>query len=77
MPHSLATSPRDAASHVRIQAVETLADDWYVLRKYRFDYRRADGSWQQLSPHGRRSRACDRARCSRYPGTRRWSDRRH
>ena len=30
-------------------AIETLADDWYVLRKYRFDYRRADGSWQELT----------------------------
>ena len=49
MPHSLSTLPSDATSHVRIQAVETLADDWYVLRKYRFDYRRADGTWQQLS----------------------------
>ena len=49
MPHSLSTLPSDATSHVRIQVVETLADDWYVLRKYRFDYRRADGTWQQLS----------------------------
>ncbi len=49
MPQNLSTLSRDAASHVRIQAVETLADDWYVLRKYRFDYRRADGTWQQLS----------------------------
>lgn len=36
-------------SHVRIHGYETLSDDWYVLRKYRFDYRRADGSWQQLN----------------------------
>ena len=41
--------PPADASHVRIHGYETLSDDWYVLRKYRFDYRRADGSWQQLS----------------------------
>jgi nudix-type nucleoside diphosphatase (YffH/AdpP family) len=26
-----------------------LADDWYVLRKATFDYRRADGSWSRQS----------------------------
>ncbi|KMN84045.1 GDP-mannose pyrophosphatase, partial [Chromobacterium violaceum] len=34
---------------VRIQKVEVLSDDWYVLRKTTFDYRRRDGSWQTLS----------------------------
>jgi nudix-type nucleoside diphosphatase (YffH/AdpP family) len=34
---------------IRIQRVETLSDDWYVLKKTTFDYRRADGSWQTLS----------------------------
>ena len=34
---------------VRVHGYQTLADDWYVLRKYRFDYRRADGSWQELT----------------------------
>ena len=34
---------------MRVHGYETLADDWYVLRKYRFDYRRADGSWQELT----------------------------
>ena len=43
------TAAATDASHVRIHGYETLSDDWYVLRKYRFDYRRADGSWQQLS----------------------------
>lgn len=37
------------ADRVRVRKVETLADDWYVLRKYTFDYRRADGTWQTLS----------------------------
>ncbi len=31
---------------VRIQSVETLSDDWYVLRKTTFDLRRRDGRWQ-------------------------------
>ncbi|MBA5688371.1 NUDIX domain-containing protein [Duganella sp. LX47W] len=35
--------------HIRIQRVDTLSDDWYVLRKTTFDYRRRDGSWQTLS----------------------------
>ena len=34
---------------MRIHGCQILADDWYVLRKYRFDYRRADGTWQELS----------------------------
>lgn len=34
---------------VRIDRVETLSDDWYVLRKYHFRYRRADGAEQQLT----------------------------
>lgn len=30
-----------------IEAVETLSDDWYVLKKTTFSYRRRDGSWQR------------------------------
>jgi GDP-mannose pyrophosphatase NudK len=41
--------PVEPAERIRIVGVETLADDWYVLRKYRFDFRRSDGSWQTLS----------------------------
>ena len=36
-------------NRIRIQRVETLSDDWYVLKKTIFDYRRADGTWQTLS----------------------------
>ncbi len=35
--------------HVRIHQVVTLSDDWYLLRKTTFDYRRRDGSWQTLT----------------------------
>lgn len=31
---------------VRITAQETLSDNWYVLKKFSFDLRRRDGSWQ-------------------------------
>jgi nudix-type nucleoside diphosphatase (YffH/AdpP family) len=31
---------------VRIRKVETLSDDWYVLKKTTFDLCRRDGSWQ-------------------------------
>ena len=34
---------------VRIQKVETLSDDWYVLKKTTFDYQRTDGTWQSLT----------------------------
>lgn len=37
------------ADRIRIQEVTLLSDDWYVLKKTRFDYRRADGTWQSLS----------------------------
>lgn len=38
-----------ATDRVRIDKVETLSDDWYVLRKYHFRYRRADGGEQSLT----------------------------
>lgn len=34
---------------VRVREVRVLSDDWYVLRKATFDYRRRDGTWQTLS----------------------------
>ena len=34
---------------VRVRDVRVLSDDWYVLRKTTFDYRRQDGSWQTLA----------------------------
>ena len=35
--------------HVRISRVETLSDDWYMLRKTTFELRRRDGRWQTMS----------------------------
>ena len=34
---------------VRIREVRTLSDDWYLLKKTTFDYRRRDGTWQTVS----------------------------
>jgi nudix-type nucleoside diphosphatase (YffH/AdpP family) len=34
---------------IRIKKVETLSDDWFVLKKTTFDYQRKDGSWQTQS----------------------------
>ncbi|PWC77555.1 NUDIX domain-containing protein [Azospirillum sp. TSH64] len=34
---------------IRIRNVTLLSDDWYVLKKTTFDYRRSDGIWQTLS----------------------------
>ncbi|MGE3292676.1 MAG: hypothetical protein AB7I59_03760 [Geminicoccaceae bacterium] len=38
-----------ASERVRIRGCRTLADDWHVLRRYRFDHRRTDGTWQELT----------------------------
>jgi nudix-type nucleoside diphosphatase (YffH/AdpP family) len=34
---------------IHIKKIETLSDDWYILKKTTFDYRRDDGSWQTLT----------------------------
>lgn len=36
-----------AGERIRIASVQVLSDDWYLLRKITFDYRRRDGSWQR------------------------------
>lgn len=36
------TNPR-----VNIASEEVLSNNWYTLRKYTFDYQRADGSWER------------------------------
>lgn len=37
------------ADRVRVAEVRTLSDDWYVLKKTTFAYRRSDGVWQTQS----------------------------
>jgi len=37
------------SQQVRIQKVETLSDDWYVLKKTTFEYRRRDGQCQSIT----------------------------
>jgi nudix-type nucleoside diphosphatase (YffH/AdpP family) len=32
---------------VRIKAIKTLSDDWYLLKKTTFEFLRNDGTWQQ------------------------------
>src|SRR5688572_437428 len=34
-------------SRVNITSEEVLSNNWYTLRKYTFDYQRADGSWER------------------------------
>jgi GDP-mannose pyrophosphatase NudK len=36
-------------NRIRIREVRLLSDDWYVLKKTTFDYRRRDGTWQTVS----------------------------
>jgi nudix-type nucleoside diphosphatase (YffH/AdpP family) len=38
---------RDTAERVQVRSVELLSDNWYVLKKTTFDYRRRDGTWQR------------------------------
>ncbi|MBB3934574.1 NUDIX domain-containing protein [Aureimonas phyllosphaerae] len=37
------------AERIRVEDVTVLSDDWYVLKKTVFSYRRSDGSWQRQS----------------------------
>ena len=37
------------SDRVRIRDVQILSDDWYLLKKTTFDFRRANGSWQTVS----------------------------
>jgi nudix-type nucleoside diphosphatase (YffH/AdpP family) len=39
----------DISERIRIHKIETLSDDWYVLKKTTFDFQRADGEWQRLN----------------------------
>jgi nudix-type nucleoside diphosphatase (YffH/AdpP family) len=41
------SEPFPPAERVRIKTVETLSDDWYVLKKTTFDFLRSDGTWQE------------------------------
>jgi GDP-mannose pyrophosphatase NudK len=34
---------------IRVKEVKVLSDDWYILKKTVFDFRRRDGSWQTIS----------------------------
>lgn len=40
-----------SSTRERVRIVETtvLSDDWYLLKKVTFDFRRSDGSWQRQS----------------------------
>jgi nudix-type nucleoside diphosphatase (YffH/AdpP family) len=46
-PH-LREQPLPTNSRVRVVDRKTLADDWFVLEKTSFEYRRNDGRWQLL-----------------------------
>jgi nudix-type nucleoside diphosphatase (YffH/AdpP family) len=41
--------PAPTEEKIRIKAVQTLSDDWYVLKKTTFELLRRDGTWQQQS----------------------------
>lgn len=37
------------SDRVRVQSVQVLSDDWYLLKKTTFDFLRSDGTWQRQS----------------------------
>lgn len=37
----------ETAERVRVIQSQVLSDDWYLLKKTTFDFRRADGTWQR------------------------------
>ena len=37
------------SGRIRIEKVETLSNDWYILKKTTFDFLRSDGTWQRQS----------------------------
>ena len=39
----------DIHQRLRIHDVSVLSDDWYVLKKTRFDWQRRDGAWQTMN----------------------------
>jgi nudix-type nucleoside diphosphatase (YffH/AdpP family) len=43
------TQPMAESTRIRIRSVQTLSDDWYLLKKTTFDYLRRDGTWQTQS----------------------------
>src|ERR1700735_1880596 len=34
---------------VRVKEVQVLSDDWYILKKRRFERQRRDGTWQEIT----------------------------
>ena len=39
----------DLSERVRVHSVAVLSDDWYLLQKTTFDFKRSDGTWQRQS----------------------------
>lgn len=39
----------DISDRVKIEDVSVLSDNWYILRKVRFQWRRGDGGWQETT----------------------------
>lgn len=48
-PNRETRAPAAGDRRVRIVDVRILSDDWYLLKKTTFDYRRRDGTWQRQS----------------------------
>lgn len=42
------SDPSSIADRVRVREIKVLADNWYILRKAIFEWRRNDGTWQTL-----------------------------
>jgi nudix-type nucleoside diphosphatase (YffH/AdpP family) len=73
-------SAMSIADRIRMREIRVLSDNWYVLRKATFDWRRGDGVWQTQSreaydrgngaaliPYNRAARTVILVRQFRYP----------
>jgi hypothetical protein len=49
MKPSFASAPLPPHPRLRIESVQVLSQDWYLLRKITFDWLRRDGKWQRQS----------------------------
>jgi nudix-type nucleoside diphosphatase (YffH/AdpP family) len=45
-PKNFTTGNKPLQDRIRIRSVEVLSDEWAVLKKTVFDYRRSDGTWE-------------------------------
>jgi hypothetical protein len=54
----------DISARVKIEDIGILSDNWYVLRKVRFQWQRGDGTWQETTREAYAAAMVARSFCS-------------